>query len=69
MALEWRNDTLQPLGEKDASIQITCLPGEEVGLFTFRGGKDRDLSAEEFEAIGLACLKARDRLWGMEDDD
>lgn len=33
-----------------------------TGLFTFRGGKDTDLTAAEFRKIAAICAKAADRL-------
>ncbi len=63
--------TLQPLGDEDATIQITVLPLYEQrevrsrprGLLTVRA-KDQDLSADQFEALGLACLAAAKRIRG-----
>jgi hypothetical protein len=64
------HDTLQPLGDRDATIQITVLPrreqrGEEppTGLLTVRC-KDQDLTAEQFEALSIAAAKAARRLRG-----
>jgi len=66
---DWKNDTLDPLGpESGISILITCEPGEETGLFTFRGGKDTDLTAEQFLVLSQACRRAHDRLMGVTED-
>ena len=56
------NDTLQPLGEDDARIQITVLPdGGPTGLLTVRG-KDHDLTAVQFRALAAAATQAAEWL-------
>jgi hypothetical protein len=67
--VKWVRDTLQPFGENDATLQITVFEDDRVmGLFTWRGGKDTDLTAAQFRAVGEACLMAARRLRGEEQD-
>ena len=63
-----KHDCLHPFGENDATIQIVVLPrrergGNVTGLLTVRA-KDQDLTADEFDAIGVACAMAAKRLRG-----
>lgn len=61
--MRWISETLQPLGDDDATIQITVLPerGIRHGLLTVRC-KDQDLTAKQFEELGKACLMAAERI-------
>lgn len=65
--MDWgKHSTIHPLGDADATIQITVLLDEDVregsfGLLTVRA-KDQDLTAEQFEALAKACSMAARRI-------
>lgn len=68
------NDTEQPLGDRDATIQVTYIPlgdldenerppaGEALtALLTVRA-KDQDLTESQLREVGDACLRTADRM-------
>ena len=58
----WNGSILDPLGDSTITFTVIEDADWETGLMTFRGGKDTDLTADQFLAIAQASLMAAARI-------